>query len=85
MCLEPNFYVATPHPTLAVDVVHRERTVFDALLMGSLERQSENPTIDLVGRIADALGVPPSELFVLPAKGAKAPQTLSRNRKPAHG
>ncbi|WP_456719582.1 MULTISPECIES: helix-turn-helix transcriptional regulator [unclassified Bradyrhizobium] len=56
----------------------------DRSYMGSLERQSENPTIDLLGRIAEALGAHVSEFFVLPPKGARAPETLSKARKSAH-
>ncbi|MFB9264940.1 helix-turn-helix domain-containing protein [Bradyrhizobium erythrophlei] len=56
----------------------------DRSYMGRIERQLENPTIDLLDRIARTLGVHVSELFVQPPKGATAPKPLPKGRKPAH-
>ncbi|BBB94828.1 transcriptional regulator protein [Bradyrhizobium elkanii USDA 61] len=53
----------------------------DRSYMSGLERQSKNPTIDLLERIADSLGVHLSELFVQPPKGTRIP-TSSNGRKP---
>ena len=39
----------------------------DRAYLGGLERQVENPTVDLLDKIAEALSVPLSELFVTPA------------------
>ncbi|EGP10332.1 putative transcriptional regulator [Bradyrhizobiaceae bacterium SG-6C] len=50
--------------------------------MGGLERQSENPTIDLLDRLAETLGVQLSEFFVQPPRGATTPKTLPKGRKP---
>ncbi|WFU32379.1 helix-turn-helix transcriptional regulator [Bradyrhizobium brasilense] len=55
----------------------------DRSYMGSLERQSKNPTIDLLERIAEALDVPLSELFARSPKGARPHKTLPKGRKPA--
>ena len=48
----------------------------DRAYLGGLERRTENPTVDLLDRIADTLGVPMAELFVEPAKDASAPEPL---------
>ncbi|MES5485152.1 helix-turn-helix transcriptional regulator [Bradyrhizobium sp. INPA03-11B] len=53
----------------------------DRSYMGGLERQQANPTIDLLDRIAEALGVDLSELFVRPPREATAPKTLPKGRK----
>ena len=54
--------------------VSQERLAYDAEVnrsyVGGLERQTENPTIDLLDRLAGTLGVPLSEFFLQPAKGA---------------
>ncbi|MCP1845590.1 transcriptional regulator with XRE-family HTH domain [Bradyrhizobium sp. USDA 4524] len=55
----------------------------DRSYLASLERQSKNPTIDILDRIADALGVHPFELVVQHSKRAKAPNTLHEGRKRA--
>jgi len=51
--------------------------------MGRIEQKKENPTIDLLERIAKTLGVHMSEFFIQPAKGAMPPKPMSRGRKPA--
>lgn len=53
----------------------------DRAYFGGLERQTENPTVDLLDRVADALNVPLSELFVVPAANEKPPATLKSGRK----
>ncbi|MFK4490020.1 helix-turn-helix domain-containing protein [Bradyrhizobium sp. USDA 336] len=55
----------------------------DRSYLSSLERQSKNPTIDLLDRIAETLGVHLSEFFVQPPKGAWSLKSLSKRRKPA--
>src|ERR1700730_18452973 len=63
----------------------RERLAYDAGVdrsyVGGLERRAENPTIDLLDRLAKTLEVPLSELFAQPAKGATAPKPLPQGRK----
>lgn len=54
----------------------------DRSYMSGLERQQANPTIDLLDRLAETLGVAVSELFVRPSKGAPPPATLPKGRKP---
>jgi transcriptional regulator with XRE-family HTH domain len=54
----------------------QERLAFDAGVdrsyVGGLERQEENPTVDLLDKLAKTLSVPLSEFFTEPAKGARA-------------
>lgn len=54
----------------------------DRAYLGGLERQTENPTVDLLDKIAQALQVPLSELFIQPADDASPPPTLKGGRKP---
>jgi transcriptional regulator with XRE-family HTH domain len=65
--------------------VAQEQLAYDADVdrsyVGGLERQTENPTIDLLDRLAKTLGVPLADFFALPAKGAIAPKTLPKGRK----
>lgn len=53
----------------------------DRAYLGGLERQTENPTIDLLDRLAVTLHVPLYELLVSPPEGAKPPPTLKSGRK----
>jgi transcriptional regulator with XRE-family HTH domain len=65
--------------------VSQERLAYDAEVdrsyVGGLERQTENPTIDLLDRLAETLAVPLAELFIQPPKGATAPKPLPKGRK----
>ena len=65
--------------------VSQERLAYDARVdrsyVGGLERQAENPTIDLLDRLAKTLEVPLAEFFTQPAKGAPAPKSLPQGRK----
>ena len=65
--------------------VSQERLAYDAGVdrsyVGGLERQTENPTVDLLDRLATTLGVPLSEFFVQPARGAAVPKPLPQGRK----
>ncbi|MCC8977862.1 helix-turn-helix domain-containing protein [Bradyrhizobium acaciae] len=67
--------------------IPQEQLAYDAGIdrsyMSGLERQSANPTIDLLDRLAETLDVHLSEFFVQPARGATAPRTLRKGRKPA--
>jgi transcriptional regulator with XRE-family HTH domain len=53
----------------------------DRAYFGGLERQTENPTIDLLDKVAGALSVPLAELFVEPPQGAKPPKPLVGGRR----
>ncbi|WP_147027707.1 helix-turn-helix domain-containing protein [Methylobacterium oxalidis] len=65
--------------------VSQERLAADAgvdrAYLGGLERQAENPTVDLLDRVAAALSVPLGELFVQPPEGAEPPQPLRGGRR----
>jgi transcriptional regulator with XRE-family HTH domain len=54
----------------------------DRSYVGGLERQEENPTVDVLDRLASTLGVPLSELFAAPHKSEGEPKTLRAGRKP---
>ncbi|MDA9407008.1 helix-turn-helix domain-containing protein [Bradyrhizobium sp. CCBAU 45384] len=66
--------------------IPQEQLAYDAGVdrsyLSGLERQQANPTIDLLDRLAETLGVAVSELFVRPSKGAPPPATLPKGRKP---
>jgi transcriptional regulator with XRE-family HTH domain len=63
----------------------QERLAFDAGVdrsyVGGLERREENPTVDLLDRLAKTLSVPLSEFFVIPPKGAARPKSLRSGRR----
>ncbi|MGA7804705.1 helix-turn-helix domain-containing protein [Bradyrhizobium sp.] len=65
----------------------QERLAFDAGIdrsyVGGLERQEENPTVDLLDRLAKTLSVHVSDLLVEPPRGASPPKALRRGRPPA--
>lgn len=54
----------------------------DRAYLGGLERETENPSVDLLDRVAAALSVTITELFVQPKPGEPAPKTLTSGRKP---
>ena len=53
----------------------------DRAYLGGLERQTENPTVDLLDKIAEALAIPMEELFRTPAPDEAPPQALKGGRK----
>lgn len=63
----------------------QERLAADAAIdrayLGGLERQVENPTVDLLDRLADALEVSVADLFIEPKPGEPEPQPLPAGRK----
>jgi transcriptional regulator with XRE-family HTH domain len=63
----------------------QERLAFDAGVdrsyVGGLERREENPTVDLLDRLARTLSVHLSEFFVEPIKGSSPPKPLKRGRR----
>lgn len=65
--------------------ISQERLAADAgvdrAYLGGLERQTENPTVDLLDKIADALSLSVSEMFLVPEKGATPPPPLKSGRK----
>ena len=56
----------------------------DRSYVGGLERREENPTVDLLDRLARTLSVHVSEFFVEPAKGSVTPKPLRAGRKRGH-
>ena len=67
--------------------ISQERLAADAHVdrayLGGLERKTENPTVDLLDRVAEALSVSLSDLFVHPKKGEKPPVPLRGGRRGA--
>ncbi len=65
--------------------ISQERLAADAGVdrsyLGGLERQVENPTVDLLDRVAAALSVKITDLFVQPAAGDKPPKPLKAGRR----
>jgi transcriptional regulator with XRE-family HTH domain len=53
----------------------------DRAYVGGLERREQNPTIDLLDRLAKVLEVPIGELFRQPRKGAVLPKPLPGGRR----
>lgn len=53
----------------------------DRAYLGGLERETENPTVDLLDRLAAALSAPLSELFVVPSPGEGRPAPLRSGRR----
>ena len=53
----------------------------DRAYLGKIERQTANPTIDVLDRVAKALDAQLGELFELPAKGALKPKPMKAGRK----
>ena len=67
--------------------ISQERLAFDSGVdrsyLGGMERGEENPTVDILDRLAITLSVPVGELF-MPIEG-KVPKGLRRGRKPQTG
>jgi transcriptional regulator with XRE-family HTH domain len=65
--------------------ISQERLAFESSVdrsyLGGLERGEENPTVDLLDRLADTLGVPIGELFVVNKNTGKGPLGLKRGRR----
>jgi transcriptional regulator with XRE-family HTH domain len=63
----------------------QEKLAYDAGVdrsyLGGLERQEENPTVDVLDRLARVLEVPLSELFKSPKAGEDRPSPLRRGRR----
>ena len=63
----------------------QERLAHDARMdrayVGAIERQTMNPTADVLERLSDALAVHVSELFMEPEPGATEPPNLRKGRR----
>lgn len=53
----------------------------DRSYVGRLERGLENPTVNILERLAKALSADIAELFRTPQKGEKRPRSLPSGRK----
>jgi transcriptional regulator with XRE-family HTH domain len=66
----------------------QERLAYDAEVdrsyVGGLERLEENPTVDVLDRLAKTLGVRIGEFFKKPRKGSGPPKPLRSGRRPSH-
>lgn len=66
--------------------VSQERLAFDAGVdrsyLGGMERGEANPTVDVLDRLAETLGVPIAELFAHIEDNGISNQGLPRGRKP---
>ena len=64
----------------------QERLAYDAEVdrsyVGGLERAEENPTVDVLTKLAHTLDVPLAELFKVPHPGAARPKALKPGRRP---
>ena len=54
----------------------------DRTYVSRLERRLENPTVAVLEGLAQALGAPITEFFVVPAPGEPPPQPLRGGRRP---
>lgn len=67
--------------------VSQERLAYDAGVdrsyLGGMERGEENPTVDILDRLAVTLAVPIGELFA--TSGGELAKGLKRGRKPSNG
>jgi transcriptional regulator with XRE-family HTH domain len=65
----------------------QERLAYDAGVdrsyVGGLERCQENPTVDVLDRLAKTLSVPLSDFFVVPPRGSAPPKPLRSGRRPS--
>jgi transcriptional regulator with XRE-family HTH domain len=65
----------------------QERLAFDSGVdrsyVGGLERQEENPTVDILDRLAKTLEVPLAEFFKVPGPRATRPKPLRGGRRPS--
>ncbi|MBX3564331.1 MAG: helix-turn-helix transcriptional regulator [Sphingomonas sp.] len=67
--------------------ISQERLAFDSGVdrsyLGGMERGEENPTVDILDRLAATLAVPVGDLFA--AGDGNVPKGLKRGRKPLNG
>jgi transcriptional regulator with XRE-family HTH domain len=66
--------------------ISQEKLAVDARIdrsyLGGLERQQENPTVDLLDRVAAALSITITELFTQARSGEPTPRPLKSGRRP---
>lgn len=66
--------------------ISQERLAFDAGVdrsyLGGMERGEENPTVDILERLASVLSCRLAEMFDEPKEGAESPKALRPGRRP---
>lgn len=67
--------------------VSQERLAYEAEIdrayLGGIERKTENPTVDVLDRLAKALGVALAELFSSPGSKLPRMEALRPGRRPS--
>ena len=67
--------------------VSQERLAFDSGVdrsyLSGLERGEENPTVDVLDRLAETLSIPVRDLFREPEEGEAPPASLPKGRRPS--
>ena len=58
-------------------------TGIDRAYLGGLERKEQNPTVDLLDRLAEKLGVALGDFFTEPPSGSIPPKPLKSSRRPS--
>jgi transcriptional regulator with XRE-family HTH domain len=65
--------------------ISQERLAFDSRIdrsyLGGIEREAENPTVDLLDRLASTLGIPLAELFTEAGQHERKSAGLKRGRR----
>lgn len=68
--------------------ISQERLAFDAgvdrAYVGGIERLAENPTVDVLDRLAASLGVPIASFFRVPSPGEQVTPPLKAGRRRNH-
>jgi transcriptional regulator with XRE-family HTH domain len=57
----------------------------DRAYLGGIERRTENPSLDLLDRLAQTLGIALADLLRQPSVGESRPEPLRPGRPPARG
>lgn len=57
-------------------------TGIDRAYLGGVEREAENPSVDLLERLAEGLDVPIVDFFQIPRRSERPPEPLRPGRKP---
>lgn len=75
------FAANTRRPRPSQDRLAAE-TEIDRAYLGGIERQTENPSLDLLDRLAQTLDIGLAELFRRPEPGEEPPKPLRSGRRP---
>ena len=72
----------SPVPICIPIILIRIDAEVDRSYVGGLERRKENPTVDVLDRLAKTLEVPLLEFFKRPLGGSPPPRPLRSGRRP---